>query len=112
MNFTPAGAQWSNGAVETFVKKFKKSFEALYSKARIYFAEIACAVKLISGILNERSLSVQISVKAYANTDFLTPITPNMLLTGKSGNLAPVQQAYLYDDCLSEGRLSFEEELE
>ena len=111
-NFTPAGAQWRNGAVETFVKKFKKSFEVLYSKTRLNFAEIACAVKRISCILNERPLSVQKSVKAYADTDFLTPITPNMLLTGRSGNLAPVQQAYLDDDCLSEGRLSFVEELE
>ena len=27
--FTPAGAQWCNGAVEIFVKKFKKSFFAM-----------------------------------------------------------------------------------
>ena len=35
-----------------------------------------------------------------------------MLLTGRSGNVAPVQAAYLDDDGLSEDRLSFVEELE
>ena len=72
-NFTPAGAQWRNGAVEIFVKKFKKSFEVLYSKTRLDFAEMACAVKCISCILNERPLSVQKSVKAYADTRLPDP---------------------------------------
>ena len=58
-NFCPAGAQWRNGAVETFVKKFKKSFEVLYSNTQLNFAEMACALKRIACILNERPLSVQ-----------------------------------------------------
>ena len=80
--FSPAGAQWRNGAVEIFVKKFKKSFELLYSNTRRNFAEMACAVKRISSILNDRPLSIQKSIKAYADADFLTPITPNMPLGG------------------------------
>ena len=63
--FTPAGAQWRNGAVEIFAKKFKKSFELLYSNNRLNFAEMACAVKRISSILNDRPLSIQKSIKAY-----------------------------------------------
>ena len=111
-NFAPAGAQWRNGAVETFVKKFKKSFELLYSNTRLNYAEMACALKRISSILNDRPLSIQKSAKPYPDTDFLTPITPNMLLTGRSGNRPPVEQAYMDDDNLSDERLSFVEELE
>ena len=65
-------------------------------------------MKRISYILNDRPLSIQKSIKENANADFLTPIKPNMLLTGRSGNLAPVQKAYVAD----EARLSFVEELE
>ena len=111
-DFAPAGAQWRNGAVEIFVKKFKKSFELLYSNTRLNFAEMGCAVKRISSILNDRPLSIQKSAKPYPDTDFLTPLTPNMLLTGRSGNRAPVEQAYIDDDGLSDDRLSFVEELE
>ena len=88
--FTPAGAQWHNGAVEIFVKNFKKSFVLLYNNTRLNFAEMFCAVKHISCILNDRPLSIQKSIKAYPDADFLTPITPNILLTGRSGNLDPV----------------------
>ena len=111
-NFAPAGAQWRNGAVEIFVKKFKASFQLLYSKTRLNYAEMACAVKRISCILNDRPLSVQKLTKPYPDTDFLTPITPNMLLTGRSGNRAPVERAYVDDEGLSDDRLSFVEELE
>ena len=54
--FSPARGQWRNGAVETFVKKFKKSYEILYSNTRLTFAEMACAMKRIAYILNERPL--------------------------------------------------------
>ena len=111
-NFAPAGAQWRNGAVEIFVKKFKASFQLLYSKTRLNYAEMACAVKRISCILNDRPLSVQKLTKPYPDADFLTPITQNMLLTGRSGNRAPVERAYVDDEGLSDDRLSFVEELE
>ena len=58
-NFTPAGAQWRNGAVEIFVKKFKRSYEVLYGKTRFNYAEMACALKRIANILNDRPLSIQ-----------------------------------------------------
>ena len=110
-NFTPAGAQWRNGAVEIFVKKFKKSFEILYSKTRLNYAEMSCAVKRIANVLNDRPLSVQKSMNQYPDADFLSPITPNMLLTGRSGSRAPVERDVNYDE-VPEERLSFVEELE
>ena len=45
--FTPAGAQWRNGAVKIFVKKFNKSFELLYSNIPLNFAEMACSETLL-----------------------------------------------------------------
>ena len=111
-DFTPAGAQWRNGAVEIFVKKFKKSFELLYHKTRLNFAEMACAVKRIANVLNDRPLSIQKVVKPYPDTDFLVPLTPNMMVTGRSRNKPPVACDYIDYDELPEERLSFVEELE
>ena len=109
--FAPAGAQWRNGAVEIFVKKFKKSFELLYSKSRLNYAEMSCAIKRIASILNDRPLSVQKSANSYPDKDLLSPITPNMLLTGRSGSRAPMENDVDYDEIPQE-RLSFVEELE
>ena len=110
-DFTPAGAQWRNGAVEIFVKKFKKSFEVLYHKTRFNYAELSCALKRIANVLNDRPLSIQKSSKPYPDDDFLTPLTPNMLVTGRSCGRAPVTKDYAPDD-LPEERLSYIEELE
>ena len=110
-DFAPAGAQWRNGAVEIFVKKFKKSFELLYHKTRLNYAEMSCAVKRIANVLNDRPLSVQKSTKQYPDADFLSPLTPNMLLTGRSGSRAPLQRDIDYD-ALPQDHLTFVEELE
>ena len=57
--FATAGGQWLNGAVEVFVKKFKKSFEVLYKKTLINCADMSCVAKRIESILNNRPLSIQ-----------------------------------------------------
>ena len=108
-DLAPAGAQWRNGAVEIFVKKFKKSFELLYAKTRMNFAEMSCAVKRVANVLNDRPLSVQKSLSQYPDEDFLLPITPNMLVTGRSGSLPP---AACEESDVPEDRLSYIEELE
>ena len=109
--FAPAGAQWRNGAVEIFVKKFKKSFEILYNKTKLSYAEMSCAIKRIANVLNDRPLSVQKSANPYPDADLLSPITPNMLLTGRSGSTAPLERDVDYDE-LPQDRLTFVEELE
>ena len=108
--FAPAGGQWRNGAVEIFVKKFKKSFEVLYKKTCMNYAEMACTVKRVANILNDRPLSVQKSQAAYPHKDFLLPLTPNMLITGRSGSLPPIEREN--GEELPAERLSFIEELE
>ena len=108
--FAPAGGQWRNGAVEVFVKKFKKSFEVLYKKTRMNYAEMSCAVKRIANILNDRPLSVQKSHSEYPDGDFLLPLTPNMLITGRTGSLPPIEREN--GEELPDERLSFIEEIE
>ena len=85
-DFTPPGAQWRNGATESFVKKFKHSFHHLYNDTSLNYAELLCAIKRIANILNNRPISVQRTKTDTQDEDFLHPLTPNMLiLMGNSG---------------------------
>ena len=87
--FTPSGAQWHNGAAEAFVKKFKLSFHHLYKETKLNHAQLLSAVKRISNILNHRPISVQKTKNGGHDEDFLMPLTPNMLITGRSGSGPP-----------------------
>ena len=107
--FAPAGAQWRNGATEAFVKKFKHSFYHLYRETRLNYAELLCAVKRISNVLNHRPVSVQRTKTDEQEDDFLSPLTPNMLITGRSASGPPQDSTDEEDPKL---RYSFIEELE
>ena len=107
--FAPAGAQWRNGATEAFVKKFKLSFYHLYKGTRFNFSELNCAIKRIANILNDRPVSAQRSSSYNSDIDFLTPLTPNMLLTGRNASHPPCNYADIDDVHL---RQSYIEELE
>ena len=72
---------------------------------------MGCAIKRIANILNDRPLSIQKSSKEYPDLDFLMPLTPNMLLTGRADRKAPVEHEVNGDD-LPADRLSYLEELE
>ena len=83
-NFAPAGGQWRNGSAEAFVKKFKRSFTHLYQNTRLNYAELNSAVKRIANVLNDRPVSAQRTQSFAPDEDFLVPLTPNMLITGRS----------------------------
>ena len=72
---------------------------------------MACALKRISNVLNDRPLSVQKSSSEYPEADFLSPITPNILITGRNGRRTLVDCDVNFDE-LAEERLSYIEELE
>ena len=72
---------------------------------------MSCAVKRIANVLNDCQLSVQKSSNPYPDADLLSPITPNMLITGLSGSRASVERDIDYDE-LPRDRLTFVEELE
>ena len=107
--FAPAGGQWRNGVAEAFVKKFKLSFYHLYKDTRFNYAELNCAVKRISNILNDRPVSVQRTSSDSPDEDFLRPLTPNMLLTGRNATGPPLDFTQDENPHL---RKSFIEELE
>ena len=109
--FTPSGAQWRNGATESFVKKFKRSFLHLYKKTPLNYAEMLCAVKRIANILNDRPVSVQRTKTDAQDEDFLHPLTPNMLLLGRSGSQPPVEGTIVNEDN-PHVRFSFIDEIE
>ena len=82
----------------------------MYNKTRMNYAEMSCALKRIANVLNDRPLSVQKSHSEYPDRDFLVPLTPNMLVTGRSGSLPPRERDG--SDDLPDERLSYIEELE
>ena len=108
-DFTPAGGQWRNGAAEAFVKKFKHSFYHLYQDSKLTYAELHCAVKRIANVLNHRPVSVQRTKTDAPDVDFLMPLTPNMLITGRTVS-GPPRDMIDSDD--AHVRFSYVEELE
>ena len=108
--FCPSGSQWRNGAIESFVKRFKRSLE-LYKGIKMNFVEMQSAFKRIAAILNSRPISARFGPKhTESDPDYLEMITPNMLLTGRSGINLPSRE---YSDEKSPlKRLIYKEELE
>ena len=66
-------------------------------------------MKRISNILNNRPVSVQRTKTDEQEDDFLSPLTPNMLITGRSASGPPKDYVDVYDPQL---RSSFIDELE
>ena len=108
-NFAPAGGQWRNGSAEAFVKKFKRSFAHLYQDTRLNYAELNSAVKRIANLLNDRPVSAQRARSSAPDEDFLVPLTPNMLITGRSQAGPPPDYVDVVD---ANAQRTFLEELE
>lgn len=90
--FCPSGAQWRNGAVGVFVKKFKKSLE-FCKHSGLNYAELESMFRRIAAILNTRPISARYRPRqADSDPDYLEVITPNMLLIGRSGIDLPVKE--------------------
>jgi hypothetical protein len=108
--FCPSGAQWRNGAIEAFVKQFKWSLQ-LYQNTSMNYAELQSVFKSISAVINSRPISARYGPRhSEVDPDYLELITPNMLLTGRSGVDLPGRE-YAGQDTPSK-RLSYKEELE
>lgn len=108
--FTPSGAQFRNGSVEAFVKQFKWSL-AVYKESGMNYAELQSVFKRIASVLNSRPISARYGPKhAESDPDYLEVITPNMLLTARSGVDLPIRE-YSDEDKPSK-RLAYKEDLE
>ena len=90
-HFTPAQAQFRNGAVEVFVKKFKRTLDHKFRNRKMKLLELNTAFKVIASVVNSRPVSARYGPKGGNDPDFLTPITPNMLLTGRVNSDIPIR---------------------
>ena len=109
-NFCPSGSQWRNGAIESFVKRFKWSL-SLYQQSGMNYAELQSAFKRIASVLNSRPISARFGPRhSESDPDYLEMITPNMLLTARTGVDLPVRE-YADEESPSR-RLAYKQKLE
>ena len=89
--FHPAGSQFRNGLVESFVKKFKRSLVHKYSLRKMFMLELETSFRIIASILNNRPIYARWGPRGGDDPDYLSPLTPNMLLTGRANSEVPVR---------------------
>ena len=109
--FCPAGAQFRNGATERFVAKFKRTLEHKFGKVKhLSMIEMAVAMKIVASVVSSRPVHARYSTRGGSpDSDFLTPITPNMLVTGRCNVEFPIRDYDLATRPLY--RLSYVQEL-
>ena len=93
--FCPSAAQWRNGASEAFVKKAKRCITHVYQNRNFTFHEMQTAMKRVASILNSRPVSATSCTKGGVEPDYLTAITPNMMLLGRANCDVPMKD---YED--------------
>ena len=64
----------------------------------------------VASVLNSRPISARYGPRHSANPDYLEPLTPNMLLTGRSGVDLPARD--FVDERTPSKRIAYKEELE
>ena len=87
--FHPAQAQFRNGAVESFVKKFKRTLHHRFRDRLMFILELQCSFKIIASILNSRPIYARWGSRGGLDPDYLSPLTPNMILTGRANTELP-----------------------
>ena len=107
-HFHPAQSQFRNGAVESFVKKFKRTLMHKFASKLMFFLELQCSFKIVASILNSRPIYARWGSRGGDDPDFLSPLTPNMILTGRANTDIPVRDYMTSDKPLH--RLQYMEE--
>ena len=88
--FVPVGAQHRNGLAEATVKVLKQSLQhALPSGTVLSFTELNTLCAKISFAVNARPLGLNNTSHSSQQDDFLTVVTPNQLLLGRSDDASP-----------------------
>ena len=57
----------------------------------MYMMELQCAFKVVASILNSRPIYARWGGRGLDDPDFLMPLTPNMILTGRANTVIPVR---------------------
>ena len=88
--FVPVGSQHRNGLSESTVKVLKKSLHlALTPGTVLKYSELVTLLAKISHSINSRPLGIGSTSQDSQQEDFLSPLTPNQLLLGKTDDEAP-----------------------
>ena len=107
-HFHPAQSQFRNGAVESMVKKFKRTLVHKFGSKLMFMLELQTCFKVVACILNSRPIYARWGNRGGDDPDYLSPLTPNMLLTGRANTSLPVRNYGFSDKPLF--RLSYVEE--
>ena len=106
--FHPAGSQFRNGAVEVFVRKFKRTLKHRFAGKLMFLLELETGFKIVASILNSRPIYARWGPRGGCDPDFLSALTPNMLLTGRANTEVPIRNYQTSDKPLY--RLQYVEE--
>ena len=107
--FHPAGSQFRNGAVEVLVKKFKRTLKHKFAGRLLFLLELETGFKIVASILNSRPIYARWGARGGSDTDYLSALTPNMLLTGRANVELPIRNYDTSDKPLH--RLQYVEEV-
>ena len=104
--FVPIGSQHRNGLSESQVKILKRCLHLALSPGTVLkYSELVTLLAKISHSINSRPLGLGNVSHGSQQDDFLSPITPNQLLLGKTDDTAPPLD-YADDDRLT-ARLAY-----
>ena len=94
--FVPVGSQHRNGLPESQVKVLKKSLNLAITPGTVLrYSELVTLLAKIAQAVNSRPLGLSSTSQDSQQEDFLSPVTPNQLLLGKTSDDAPPLE---YDD--------------
>ena len=79
------------------MKKFKRSLKHSFGSRLMFLLELETSFKVVSSILNSRPVYARWGPRGGNDPDFLSPLTPNMMLTGRAGTGVPVRDYDLSD---------------
>ena len=88
--FAPIGSPHYNGLPEATIKVLKKTLNhAIRPGVELSYPELVTLLARISYTVNDRPLGLAETSASSEQEDFLAPLTPNMMLLGRSSSISP-----------------------
>ena len=73
------------------MKKFKRTLKHRFAGKLMFMLELQASFKKVASILNSRPIYARWGNRGSDDPDYLSPLTPNMLLTGRANTEIPVR---------------------
>ena len=91
------------------MKKFKRTLKHRFAGRLLFLLELEAGFKIVASILNSRPIYARWGARGGSDTDYLSALTPNMLLTGRANVELPIRNYDTSDKPLH--RLQYVEEV-